>query len=125
MADGQKKILIIEDDTVISAMYQAKLQQSGYAILTADNGADGLKTAKEQKPDLILLDVIIPQLDGFSVLQELKSNEETKNIPVILLTNLSTSEDREKGNKLGALDYIVKANITPAQISEKVNAILK
>jgi len=125
MANNKKTILIVEDDTMISAMYQTKLSAEGFEIFVADNGADGLKLAAENKPDLILLDVIMPQMDGFAVLTELKDNVKTKKIPVVLLTNLATDEDQQKGKELGATDYIVKSSLTPDQVSERVKKFLK
>jgi DNA-binding response OmpR family regulator len=125
MANNKKTILIVEDDTMISAMYQTKLSAEGLEVLVADNGADGLKLAAENKPDLILLDVIMPQMDGFAVLTELKENAKTKKIPVVLLTNLSTEEDQQKGKQLGAAEYIVKSSLTPDQVSDKVKKLLQ
>lgn len=122
---NKKTILIVEDDTMISAMYQTKLSAEGFEVLVADNGADGLKLAADNKPDLILLDVIMPQMDGFAVLSELKENVKTKKIPVVLLTNLSTEEDQQKGKELGAEEYIVKSSLTPDQVSERVQKLLK
>lgn len=116
-----KKILIVEDDEAINNMYQTKLKQDGYQVLSAFNGSDALEMAKKEKPDLILLDVILPQLDGFSILEELRGSKENAKTPVIMLTNLSTEEDQAKAKKIGATDYIVKANLTPAE----VNAIVK
>lgn len=115
-----KKIMIVEDDELIRNMYKTKLEADGYTVVVVDNGGDAIPTAKAEKPDLVLLDVILPQLDGFTVLEELKSMTETKDTPVIMLTNLGTEEDIEKGNKMGAVDYIVKANFTPAQVSEQI-----
>jgi DNA-binding response OmpR family regulator len=120
-----KKILIVEDDKMISNMYETKLKQEGFNVLVADNGAAGLDLAIKETPDIILMDVILPQIDGFSVLQEVRGNPGTKNIPIVMLTNLGTSEDQEKGKKLGASDYWVKAAMTPAQVSEKVKELLK
>jgi len=120
----KKKILVAEDDQAISIMYKGKLESDGYIVIAASNGADALEFAKKEKPDLVMLDVIMPQLDGFGVLAELKKDPKTKDIPAIMLTNLGTDEDREKGAKLGAVDYIVKANITPSQISEKIKKYL-
>ena len=125
MPQNRKKVLLVEDDKTISSMYKIKIEIGGFEVLIADNGADGLKLAKEQKPDIIMLDVILPQLDGFSVLEELKKGALTKNIPVVMLTNLGTEEDKEKGGKLGAVDYLVKANLTPAQVEEKIEQYLK
>jgi len=120
----KKKILVAEDDQAISIMYKGKLKSDGYIVIAASNGADALEFAKKEKPDLVMLDVIMPQLDGFGVLAELKKDPKTKDIPAIMLTNLGTDEDREKGAKLGAVDYIVKANMTPSQISEKIKKYL-
>lgn len=115
-----KKILLVEDDEMISSMYKTRMEQSGYEILTANNGNDGLSTALKEKPDIILLDIILPQMDGFSVLQELRGSKKTEKIPVFMLTNLGTEEDREKGKRLGANDYLVKASLTPADILHKI-----
>ena len=125
MSQNKKKVLLVEDDKTISLMYKIKIETGGFEVLTADNGADGLELAKKQKPDIVMLDVILPQLDGFSVLEELKKDASTKNIPVVMLTNLGTEEDKEKGEKLGAADYLVKASLTPAQVEEKIKQYLK
>ncbi|MDO8260634.1 MAG: response regulator [Candidatus Magasanikbacteria bacterium] len=119
-----KKVLIIEDDTMISSMYKTKLEQDGYAVVCADNGSEGLEKAKVENADIILLDVIMPQLDGFTVLEEMRGKMGIK-VPIIMLTNLGTEEDRAKGEKLGATDYLVKASITPSQVSELVAKNLK
>jgi DNA-binding response OmpR family regulator len=120
-----KKILIVEDDEAISNMYQTKLKQGGYEVLSAFNGADGLSMAKKEKPDLILLDVILPQLDGFAVLEELKEGKDTAKILVVMLTNLSTSEDQAKAKQLGADAYLVKASLTPTEMGATVAKILE
>ncbi|MDD4900521.1 MAG: response regulator [Patescibacteria group bacterium] len=120
-----KKILLVEDDATISSIYQAKFTADGFKVLTAQDGAVGLSLAKSEKPDIIMLDVILPGLDGFSVLEEIKKGQTTKHIPVIMLTNLGTEDDKIKGKKMGAADYLVKASLTPAEVSEKVKNILK
>jgi len=125
MANSKKTILLVEDDTMISAMYKTKFEQSGFEVLMADNGADGLELALTKKPDLILLDIIMPQLDGFTVLERLKMSSKTKNISVFLLTNLGTEEDIQRGQELGAKDYLVKANLTPAEVLDKVKKEFK
>lgn len=124
MASDKQKILIADDDPMISVMYKTKLESEGYEIVTAANGAEAKEKAEDEKPDLILLDVIMPQIDGFAVLEGLKDSAKTKKIPVVLLTNLGTDEDREKGMSLGAEDYLVKANLTPEQVSDKVKKYL-
>lgn len=124
MSENKKIILVVEDDPVLSVMYKTKLEAEGYVIATSNNGVDGLASAKAGKPDLILLDIMLPQLDGFSVLEELKKDAKTKKIPVVLLTNLGTDEDKAKGKGLGAVDYLVKADYTPEQISSGIKKLL-
>jgi len=126
MADKNKevKILLVEDDKMLADMYITKFSKEGMEIMRAEDGAEGLSMAKENIPDIILLDIIMPKLDGFAVLRELKKNKETENIHVLLLTNLGQSEDVEKGRELGADDYFIKANHTPAEIVEKVKYML-
>jgi len=125
MPDNKKKILIVEDDPMISSIYKTKFEADGFAAVVAGNGAEGLDIARKEQPDIIMLDVILPQIDGFSVLEELKKDKLTKDIPVIMLTNLGTDEDKAKGEKMGAVDYFVKISLTPAQISEKIKKHLK
>jgi len=125
MNEIKKKILVIEDDEMISSMYKTKFEDNGYIVFTANNGVEGLEIAKRERPDIIMLDIILPQLDGFSVLKELKENSETKEVPVVMLTNLGTEEDKEKGDRLGAAGYLVKANLTPAEVSKEIKKYLK
>ncbi|NCQ16238.1 response regulator transcription factor [Candidatus Falkowbacteria bacterium] len=124
MVTLNKKILVIEDDAMISSMYKTKFAADGFAVAIAGDGEAGLKLARQKKPDIIMLDVILPRLDGFSVLEELKKDSATKDIPVIMLTNLGTEEDKVKGEKLGAVDYLVKASLTPGQVSQKIKTAL-
>ncbi len=124
MGKTKNKILIVEDDAMISAMYKSKFEADGFKILVAVDGANGLELAKKEKPNIIMMDIIMPRMDGFSVLSKLKKTGQTKNIPVIMLTNLGTDEDKDKAKKLGVVDYLVKANLTPAQISEKIKKYL-
>lgn len=125
MAEKRKPtILIVEDEKLLSDMYEMKFSREGFDVTTAVDGFDGLKKAKSGKPDIILLDIIMPKVDGFAALRDLKSSPETKDIPVILLTNLGQEEDVEKGRKLGADDYFIKASYTPAVIVSKVRQIL-
>ncbi len=119
-----KRILLVEDEEMLSNMYQIKFQNDGFVLLKATNGEEGLQMADKEKPDFILLDVIMPKMDGFTVLKKLKENPNTKNIPVLLLTNLGQDEDVKKGNELGAVGYLVKANITPSEVVAKVKSLL-
>lgn len=117
------KVALIEDDHMLSEMYKIKFEKEGFAIVTAADGAEGLEVVQKEQPDIILLDVIMPRMDGFQTLQELR----TRGIqtPVILLTNLGQEEDIKKGRELGATDYFVKSNFTPDAIVAKVRNVLK
>ncbi|MFH1598479.1 MAG: response regulator [Patescibacteria group bacterium] len=122
---AEQKILLIEDEKMLAEMYRTKFAKEGYKIDLAFDGDEGIRAAKAEKPDIILLDIILPKLDGFLVLKELKDDPVTKNIPVVLLSNLGQDEDIKKGKSLGANDYFVKANHTPAEIVDKVRSVLK
>jgi len=124
MADRKTKVLLVEDDKMILDMYTLKFSQEGYEVVQAENGKDGLDSAKKESPDIILLDIILPQMDGFTVLKEIKKVDALKDIPVILLTNLGQDGDVKKGLELGANDYLIKANYTPSQVVDKVKSVL-
>lgn len=118
------KVLIIEDDSFISDMYKIKFESEGFDVTVASDGIQGLETVGKEHPSLILLDVVMSKMDGFAVLQKLKKTPETKDIPVIMLTNLGQKDSVEKGLKLGAADYIIKAHFTPMEVVEKVKEFL-
>lgn len=118
-----KKILIIEDEEFLSEMYKMKFMQEGYRVFVADNGLEGIELAKKEKPDLILLDLVLPNMDGYKVLKELKGKEETKNIKIYILSNLGQNGEINKGFTGGADGYLVKANLTPSQLAENVGRI--
>lgn len=124
MPDAKKKVLLVEDDKMILDMYTLKFTQEGYEVTQAENGKDGLALAKKIVPDIILLDIILPQMDGFTVLKSVKADPKTKDIPVVLLTNLGQDGDVKKGIELGAVDYLIKANFTPSQVVDKVKSVL-
>jgi DNA-binding response OmpR family regulator len=115
------KILLIEDDEVLAGMYKMKIKQQGYELVAAENGEEGLEKAKKEKPDLILLDLILPQKDGYQVLQELKEDKETKGIKVFILSNLGQNGEIKRGKEMGADDYLIKANMTPRQLVDKID----
>lgn len=118
-------LVLVEDDSFISGMYQTKLSSLGFAVEVIDNGeAAAERLAKDPLPDLILLDIVLPKKDGFEILEDLRRSERTKNIPVILLTNLGQKPDVERGIKLGADDYIIKAHYTPTEVVEKITKVL-
>lgn len=120
------KILIVDDDSLLVRMYQKKFENDGYIVATADDGETALQKVTELKPDLILLDIMMPKVNGLQILAILKENKETSNIPVILLTNVGGSdEDAQRGLELGAVAYLVKASNRPKAVVEKVKEILK
>jgi DNA-binding response OmpR family regulator len=118
------KILIVEDEAMIADMYKLKMEETGFEVLLTDKGSEAINLAVKNKPNLILLDVIMPEIDGFAVLQELKLNEKSKSIPVFMLTNLGQESDIKKGKELGAHDYFIKSQHTPTQIIEKIKKFL-
>ena len=120
-----KNILIIEDDKFLRELIAQKLRKEDYEISEAFDGEEGIKKVKEEKPDLILLDLILPGIDGFEVLSKVKEDPVLAQIPVIILSNLGQKEDIEKGLKLGAIDYLIKAHFTPGEIIEKITKVLK
>lgn len=124
--DNEKiKILLIEDDPFLLGMYDTKLKLEGFNVVLAEDGAKGYELVSVEKPDIILLDIILPKMDGFTVLKNLKNNAATKPIPVILMTNLGQKEDVAKGISLGAQDYLVKAHFMPSEVVEKIRQYLK
>jgi len=119
------KVLMIEDDSYISDMYKIKLEKENFEVVVASDGIKGIDMLdKEQKPDIILLDIVMPKMDGFSVLKMIKKKPELENIPVVLLTNLGQRETVERGFELGAASYIIKAHFTPAEVVEKIKEVL-
>lgn len=120
-----KKILIIEDDKFLRELIARKLSDEGFAVLEAVDGEDGIKKIKEGNPDLVLLDLILPSIDGFEVLARVKEDSTVASVPIIILSNLGQKEEVEKGLKLGAVDYLIKAHFTPGEIIEKIKIILK
>lgn len=123
--DGAKiHVLIVEDEKMLADMYATKFAMEGFESSQANDGQAGLDAATAMPPDIILLDIIMPKLDGFTVLKQLRAQPQTEKTPVILLTNLGQDEDIKKGKELGATDYFVKANHTPAEVVTKVKEVL-
>lgn len=120
-----KKILIIEDDVFVKDLYQKELEREGYGVITAEDGHEGLVKVIQEKPDLILLDIMLPKMSGLSLLKEVKKRDSVKHIPVILLTNLGQDSVIKESFTLGAEGYLIKASYTPMQIVEEVNKFFK
>lgn len=121
----EKAILIIEDDKFLRELMAQKLIKEGYKIEEAVDGEEGIKKIEEVNPGLVLLDLILPGIDGFDVLSKAKQNPATAQIPIIILSNLGQREDIERGMKLGAADYLIKAHFTPGEIIEKIKNFIK
>jgi len=117
-------ILIVEDDVFLADLYKTKFVLEGFKVNVAYDGEKGLEMASKNLPDIILLDLVLPKLSGFEILKAVKSSNKTKEIPVILLTNLSQKSDVEKGLKLGAADYLIKAHFMPSEVVEKIKKLV-
>lgn len=124
MPQDKKKILLIEDDSFLISMYTTKFELENFEVVAAEDGEKGLGLAVKEKPDIILLDILLPKMNGFEVLKELKNNKETSPIPVILLTNLSQKNEIEQGLALGAQDYLIKAHFMPSEVMDKIKKVL-
>ena len=119
------KILVVEDDKFLRELISQKLAKEDFNVVEAMDGEEGVKKAKEEKPDIILLDLILPGIDGFEVLTRIREDKSLVSTPVIILSNLGQKEDIERGLKIGATDYMIKAHFTPGEIIEKIRTIIK
>lgn len=119
-----RTILIIEDDAFLRELVADKLRMEGYSVVETITGEDGLAKLKEMHPDLILLDLILPEMDGFAVLENIQKNQALRDIPVIVLSNLGQKKDIESGIHKGAREYLIKAHVSPREIAEKVREVL-
>src|SRR3989338_4845702 len=121
---AKKRILLVEDDEFLAELYATKLNLEGFEVSLATDGEKGLRLAKEQEPDLVLLDIVLPKMDGFEVLRQLKLGKKTKEMPVILLTNLSQKDEVSRGLSLGANDYMIKAHFMPSEVIKKIKQVI-
>lgn len=124
MKDARPKILIVEDDKFLLKAYKIKFERAGFDITTAVDGAMGLTMAEKDHPALIILDLMVPMMNGFEFLKKIKEDDRLKGIPVVVLSNLSQEIDKERAMKLGAKDYLIKANYRLEEIVEKVKKCL-
>mgnify|MGYP001558798579 FL=1 len=122
---GKIKILLIEDDPFLLNMYATKFELENFKVTVADDGEKGVRAVEKEIPDIILLDIMLPKMNGFEVLKQLKAIKNFCNIPVILLTNLSQKNEIEQGLSLGAVDFLIKAHFMPSEVVEKIKIILK
>ena len=113
-------ILLVEDDKFISRAYKDGLEREGFDVDTAFDGVEAMEKIRASSPNLVLLDLILPEKDGFAVLEEVRLDESLKHVPIIILSNLGQESDIEKGRSLGALDYLIKADVSMKDVIEKV-----
>ncbi len=119
------KVLVVEDDKFLRELIAQKLSREGHDVKEAVDGEDGLVKVKEERPDIILLDLILPGIDGFEVLAKIKEDPAVEDIPVVILSNLGQRDDVERGLKLGAVDFLIKAHFTPGEIIEKIEKVME
>lgn len=120
-----KTILLVDDDFTLREMYGERLKAEGFQIVQASNGEEALQMAKKNKPNVILLDIMMPKINGFDVLKQLKTDDELKDIPVLILTALIQEVDKIQGQKLGADGYIIKSETMPGEVVEKIKKVIK
>ena len=120
-----KRILIVEDEPAVQLPLKTILKDGGYDVSTADNGADGLELIRKEKPDLVILDILLPKMNGLDVLSHAKRDEATKHIPVVILTNIDRKEEIERARSLGAVDYLSKSTTQLKDVKKKVSKYLE
>lgn len=118
------KILLVEDDPSLAKIYQVELEMDGFEVEAAQDGEQGLASAKRTQPSLVLLDIVLPKMNGLAVLEELKKDEATKDIPVIVITNFGQEDNVKKAFAQGAEDFVLKYQATPAELAKKIRDIL-
>lgn len=118
--DTKKKILLVEDDTNLASVYKARLELEGFSVVLVGNGEDALSTTINEKPDLIVLDAMMPKISGFDVLDILRNTAETANVRVIMLTALSQEKDEQRAKALGVDDYLVKSQVVIGDVVERI-----
>ena len=118
------RIVIVEDDAFLAQMYASKLKLEGFTVHTAPDGQQGLVLIQRERPDAVLLDILLPKMDGFAVLEAIRKDPGTVHIPVLLLTNLSQKGDVDRGLSLGANDYLIKSHFVPTEVVAKIHALI-
>jgi DNA-binding response OmpR family regulator len=119
------RVLFVEDDPTVAQMYRLKLELDGYQVIMAKDGEEGLRLAREVDPDIVFLDIRLPKVDGFTVLEGLRATDRTRNVPVVILSNYGEQDLVDRGLRLGALEYLIKSQTTPAHLSRGVENWLK
>lgn len=120
MANSSKKILLVEDEKIIIDLLERKLKEQGYAVIVARNGVEGLMKMAQEKPDLILLDIIMPQMGGFETMEKMQEDKELKEIPVIIISNSGQLVELDRAKALGVKDWLIKTEFDPQEVLDKV-----
>ncbi len=115
-----KKVLIIEDEQILLTLLVRKLKEEGYEAMGAYDGEEGMKKVREFMPDLVLLDIVMPRKDGFTVMEEMQADEKLKNIPVVIISNSGQEVELDKARELGVKDWLIKTEFDPKEVIEKV-----
>jgi DNA-binding response OmpR family regulator len=119
------KILFIEDDPLINKIYSTRLKTDGYEVFTAENGEEGLKMAEDNNPDIIILDIMMPRVDGFAVLEKLRNDERFKLKPIIMYSNLNNEDEIKRAKQMGVTEFVIKANLSPTQMVTKIKQYIE
>lgn len=125
MTDKKKTVLIAEDDMFVSNIYETKFVSEGFEVIMAENGKEAIQKLEMTVPDIILLDIVMPYVDGVEALRSIKRDPRLKSVPIIMLTNLSEKEKVEEVLSMGADDYLIKSHFTPTEVMDKVKQVLK
>jgi CheY-like chemotaxis protein len=125
LSAGRLHILLVEDDPAVSGMYKLKLEMEGYQVTVCTDGEEGLRVAREQKPQLIFLDVRLPRMDGMTVLEAMRGDDRTRHIPVLILSNYGEPPLIERGLRLGAREYLLKSETTPSGVAARARTYTK
>ena len=120
-----KSILLVEDDQFLIDIYHTKLKEAGFEVEVTSGGEECLRKLREKVPDLMILDIVLPKLDGWEILREIRSDEKLKDLKVVVISNLSHKSEIEKGKRMGVLKYMIKAHYTPSEIVSQIKEILK
>ncbi len=120
----KKKVIFVEDDAFLSQIFTKALDLAGYDVISVSSGEECLKIAEREKPDLFLLDIILPHMDGYELMEELQKNENLRQLPILVITNLSNKEDVDKTKAMGVAGYLIKAHTLPEDVVAKIQSIL-
>ena len=123
--ETKANVLVVDDDLTLRDMYQIRLEAEGYKVIVAGDGEEALEVIQKKKPDIILLDIMMPKMNGYDVLEKLKQNPETNSIPVLILTALIQDLNKAKGLMSGADDYLMKSEVMPGEVLDKVKKALE